>query len=352
MLILNDLHLSAQRRAGTTPKSQEALRSFLFNSVRSTLATTKEQHLLILGDLFDDFNVTPRDWIEAYGIFCDWVTSGKKLTLVGGNHDIVERGVGVSGFEMLCTVLSDLSPGLVQTVMIGQCNEVEPHIYAIAHHSTDEAFHQQLSKLLAKVVPGDRVLLHCNYDCPWEPHDHSLNLTVEQAKEFVGKGATLYFAHEHQAKQALGGSVVIFGNQTPSSIVDCLGNDAKFAHVLNGGCEKIKTWFHDQEVGGFAEVSWRDLDSIDSKVGNADFIRVTGSATREEASLVIDALANFRRSHPAFVIANAIKIDGIASEEGLPDSFEDVKSFDILNFIREQLTPEQLELFNKLEATC
>ena len=39
-----------------------------------------------------------------------------------------------------------------------------------------------------------------------------------------------YVIGQDQAKKALGGKVIILGNQWPTSIADCLGNDAKFAH--------------------------------------------------------------------------------------------------------------------------
>lgn len=93
----------------------------------------------------------------------------------------------------------------------------------------------------------------------------------------------------------------------------------------------------------FAEVDWRELDGV-----NADFIRVVGDAANAEAADVIDALHRFRQKSDAFVITNAVKIDGIADIGDLPETFEVAKKFDVMEFIYSKLDDREAEVVKGL----
>lgn len=360
MLILNDVHLGVQRKSGVTPASQEALRNWLFRSFEEKLYDSDQDHILILGDLFDQFEIAARDWLHTYKILQDAVVRGKRLTLVAGNHDHSPKAARVSSFEMLCTVLLEqFGPDWVTIVGIDQWARIDRRPdgstcfdIALAHCSNQDTFDQKLAEVLVVARPGTRVLLHCNFDNNFAARsDHSLNVTREQAYAFKDKGATLYFAHEHQAKTDLGGAVVVFGNQWPTSISDCLNNDEKYAHVFAGGVTKVQTWKRDAEAA-FETVPWDVLADYPTD-GGAGFIKVVGSATSGEAGAVINAIAKFRQKSSAFVITNGVQIDGIVAAEALPESFEVTKSFDVMQFIKTNLTDAEyaaVEELNKASA--
>ena len=199
MLVINDIHIGVQRKAGTTQASQEALRGFLFDSLRATLDQTAEDHLLVDGDLFDTFEVSPRDWIETYSVFCAWLAKGTFLTLVAGNHDTVERGEKMSSFAMLCRVLKDQYTN-VQLVMIDAWGEVDQGVYAVAHCANQDLFDLRLGELL-KQAPKF-LFIHANYDNKFAAvSDHSLNVSQEWAERFIEIGTTMIFSHEHQANR-------------------------------------------------------------------------------------------------------------------------------------------------------
>lgn len=347
MLVLNDVHLGVQRSGGTTPASREALRSYLFDSFEQAIMDTNEDHICILGDLFDQFEVEPRDWVQCYLILQDWLVTRGRLTLVAGNHDHSPKALKVSSFEMLCQVLVEqFGPERVQIAGINVMRLIEPGIWALAHCSNQDIFNATLTELLGVVNSGNRVLLHANYDNNFAAQsDHSLNVSREQAKAFAGKGATLYFAHEHQAREALGGSVVVFGNQWPTSIIDCLGNTFKSAHIFNGGCTKVGTWSH-EDPEGYAEVDWREMDMAPEQC--TGFIKITGTASANEAGDCMSALSKFRAKSLAFVITNGVHIDGVAANEDLPESFEATKAFDVMEFIYSNLDEAQTVAVKKL----
>lgn len=361
MLVLNDVHIGVERRGGTTPKTQEALRNYLFTSFEEKLMDCTSD-LLILGDLFDQFEVSPRDWIQTYLILQDWlVRTPRTLYLVAGNHDHSPKALRVSSFEMLCKVLVEqFGPERVVVVaidewkFIGSQDPSTAKTIALAHCSNQDIFNLKLAEVLQASGSGTRVLLHANFDNNFAVEsDHSLNVSRDQVKEFQGFGATLFFAHEHQARTEMGGSVVVFGNQWPTSIADCLNNDEKFAHVLSGSVEKIRTWTRDineelspSGIRGFAETDWRELANVDPQ--GALFIRVVGNASANEAAEVISAISKFRLTSEAFVISNVVKIDGIVQAEELPTAFEVTKKFDVMEFINKHLEPDEVEAVKKL----
>lgn len=333
MLVLNDIHLGVERKGGTTPASQEGLRTYLFGSTRSLLEESTETVLLVLGDLFNEFEIAPRDWIDTYLMLANWALR-KQLILVAGNHDWSPKGTKVSAFEMLCRVLKQEYDESVQVISIDQWQHISVNDIALAHCSNQDTFDIKVGEVLEECRAGTRVFLHANYHNNFAVEsDHSLNVSEEMAKRFASKGATLYFAHEHQARTALGGSVVVLGNQWPSSISDCLNNDFKYAHVIDGGVRKIETWSRDCDMG-FNEVSWRDLDQ---HVTTAGFIRIVGDAGTHEAGDVTSAIARFRTKAKALVISNATKVDGIAQQESLPETFEVAKRFDVMSFILDSM---------------
>lgn len=365
MLILNDIHLGVQRSGGTTPASREALRSYLFGAFKATLDNSNQTHLCILGDLFDTFEVEGRDWVECYMILSGWLNRYpdlRFLTLVAGNHDHSPKAQRVSSFEMLCRVLNEqFGPEQVKVVGIDAGAEIEPNIHALAHCSNQDIFNLRLTDLLGLVKVGDRVLLHANYDNHFAVEsDHSLNVSTEQTAEFMKKEVSIYFAHEHQARTilwktaAMGATesrsqvgTYVFGNQWPTSVSDCLNNDAKYAHVMDGGITKVPTWAR-SSTAGYAEIPWRDLGAWNESGQDPGFIKIVGTASSNEAGDCISAIAKFRTRSSAFVITNGVKIEGIADNEALPEAFEATKAFDVVQFIMSNLDEPQQRAVDKL----
>ena len=66
--IINDLHLGTQRVTGTTQKSQEELRKYLLAMFAKCLRIADDDDLIILGDLFDNYNIPTTDILAAYDL--------------------------------------------------------------------------------------------------------------------------------------------------------------------------------------------------------------------------------------------------------------------------------------------
>ena len=354
MIIINDTHLSVNRVSGTTPQSREDLRNYVFAEFDKLLDTTdNNSDLVILGDLFDSFDCDARDWLEAYWLLTAWCAynSFHTLYLVAGNHDTSAKANRVSSFETMAAVLKGQFNNVFVVGIDDACTIVgSPNVYIVAHHRNQELFDLTLAKVLSACKHGDYVLLHANYDNKFaEQADHSLNVSEAQALEFTKKGVDLLFAHEHHHRREIphgtpadGGSVVCLGNQIPTSVSDVLGRADKFYWKLwDEGLRKHKVW---EAKDNYAELDWRSLPQDNP----AKFIRVVGDAVNAEAAQVIDAIHRFRQKSNAFVITNAVRIEGIADIESLPATFEAAKKFDVMEFVYGQLNEAEAEVIRKI----
>lgn len=337
LTVLHDVHIGAQRSAGTTPLTAWQLRQYLLQSFKELVQAT-EGDLCILGDLFDTGNIPMADVLATWEILREWLEKGNNLTLCRGNHDLEKTLTTLSSFQFLCKLLVAQFPAQVLEVdrpMMIPGRDV----YVVPHMSNQDL----LDQALASVPKCTYLLVHCNFDNKYAVEsDHSLNLSLDQAMKLPVKH--IIFAHEHQAKTALGGKVFIAGNQIPSSISDCLGNDEKFlTQITPEGLKKVRTW---TAAGNYAEQDWRSLSDDGSK-----FIRVIGEACAEEAADVVTAISKFRNKSKALVITNAVKVEGAADGEQIQLTMEEVKSFNVLGALLECLDErEQGVVKNLLKA--
>lgn len=344
-IILNDTHLGVKRAAGTTPVSSVRLRKWLQGRF-SQFVQNLEEDLIINGDLFDGYDVDKYDVL-----FCLHTLSffAKKHTLylVAGNHDLSKDSSKLSSFEWLAEVLKVMHPDDV--VLIMEPTWIDHQFqYIIPHLVNQQELDVAIAELLDSVVPHANAtgkpikfcLFHANYDNHFAAQaDHSLNVSQDQALALINAGILPVFGHEHPKRVVdLGdGDVLCTGNQWPSSVSDCIGSTGKYAHRLlpSGNYESIKTWEPEE---GYAEVDWRELDVFGS---NANFIRVTGEATFEEAADVVAAVSRLRQRSEAFVVTNAVKTARADDSLDLEEAATVSQKLDVVKLLCEALTEEE-----------
>lgn len=350
MLTINDLHLGAARKAGTTPATQMSVRSYLQNALRDLLAASVDNHVVINGDLFDNFSVEPTEVVRVYETLCDWLREdGRMLTLIQGNHDWNPRGEKLSSFHLLCHFLVSRFGDQVVRVIDKGFAPVAEGIWAIPHMPNQDLFDMEVEKAIESGY-GKYLLLHCNYCSTFAEHaDHSLNISAVQVKALADAGWHLILGHEHQARSLPHATIV--GNQWPSSISDCLSHGSaqkdgkKYAlRLTQNGLEHTQTWSASED---YAEMDWRELDTEATQ----RFIRVTGDASSSEAEAAMSAIARFRQKSPALVVGNAVKVEGVAVIEGFEGSIqESIKSFDVLSALLEELSEAEAVVVRGLMA--
>lgn len=345
MLIINDTHIGVTRQGGTTPQSQQALREYILGKV-TELITTEWSEVTVNGDLFDGFTVDVLEVVRTYEMFADWLYTTKgTLNLIAGNHDYNPRGDKLSSYHLLCHFLKSHFGEKVRVFDEGFAS-VSGNICCIPHMPNQELFNMEIDKAIANGGrPDGWLLLHCNYKNTFaENSDHSLNLNDDQIGKLIMAGWKLVLGHEHQGYELRGSRVIVTGNQFPTSIADCIGENRKFAMRTNGeGFERIETWEPD---GSYIEVDWRDMN-----IGNADFVRVVGEASAAEAADVISAISKLRQQVNAFVITNAVKIAGNEAMADMAEvSLENVKAYDVMSAILKELTEAEAAVVKGLMA--
>lgn len=357
-LVVNDVHIGVNRQAGTTPASQQALRTYVRDSFGDLIFKHLDKDLIIAGDLFDGFTVEIQEILETVFTLSGWLRDSEgRLILIPGNHDIGKRNDKMSSFGFLCSLLTKLRPGRV-IVPNGCLTDLGDNIYAIPHCMNQDLFNIELEKALH--VPDGILILHANVDNGFaERSDHSLNVDSEWLTK-LSRRHMLLFAHEHQGRTITygGNAIKVLGNQWPSSVADCLSHGEaqksgrKYAHIvhtdeiLNGdkfSLEPIETWWRD---GDFEEMDWLELRET-----GARFIRITGEASSEQAADVINTIARYRQNSDAFVITNGVSIAGVQGMEDLTEiAVSQVRAVNVLEALLEHLTPEEGVVVKELLA--
>lgn len=325
LYVINDVHAGAIRSGGTTPATSIALRHATLDSFRALLAKCVGGDLLINGDLFDAFMVPFTDLWAVVEACVAWCGEGCHLYAGKGNHDQAKNTFNMSSFDLFCKMMAALTPNfhaVTEPTLIPQHKA-----YVIPHMANQDLFDEAL-----KAMPKCRVLfLHANFDNKFAVEaDHSLNVSPEQAE--AAPCEVIVFGHEHQRKTALNGKVVVVGNQIPTSVADCLGNDAKYLLKIGEVLEHLPVW---EAKDDFLRADWRSLSEYTAAPQR--FIRVEGDATSAEASQVVSAISKFRSKSPAFVVTNAVAIDGVQADDDLKLNLDSAKSFDVLAALVEVL---------------
>lgn len=329
--ISTDWHVGVVRSSGTSAASQAQLKRYILSSLADCLDDSDH---LVCGDLFNSFTVDSVEVLAAYAVFAAWLDEfGKKLALVRGNHDHHESNGKLSSFDLLASILQMHYPD--QVVVARDVTEWKNFIL-VPHLPNNDLLNLAIDGL--GDVAGKFVVFHANLANMFASHsDHSLDVSMAQAKSLVDRGATVLFGHEHISRRLMGEKVIVLGNSVPSSISDCLTNNFKFAHrVLDGQISTIPTWSR-TGPNGYEEMDWRDLHESEAK-----FIRIVGSATAEEAEAVVEAVAKYRAKSGAFVVGNAVVVDGLAAMDALEEaSAETIKSFDVMSALLSYLNEEE-----------
>lgn len=350
MLTLNDLHIGPHRTGGTTPISYALLSNYAHDCFAQLLDLAEpDEDVLVNGDLFDGFVISNNDLVRAFNTVLDAFRLGKirKLILSRGNHDISKNSEKLSSFDVFGSMLT-AALGVERVIVVIDYEQVITDagpVWILPHLPNQELFNLALDDIGKN--PRPYLFVHANFDNGFaEEADHSLNMSKVQAERLHRAGVkSIIFGHEHQQRQEASG-VFVVGNQFPTSISDCLGNSMKRAlRVEQHSMTTITTW---EDRGSYMEVDWTKLSTVPPEI---EFIRVKGEATAEQAADVLAAVSTLRKSHNAFVITNAVEVDGRSMDVSALEAVENVQRFDVLTFLKDNLTPEQQGAVDAIVAT-
>ena len=331
LTILSDVHIGAIRSAGTTPTTQYALRQHVLSEFKRLLPVTGD--LLLNGDLFDTNNIPISDVLKTYIILNDWLTQhpDSKLYNATGNHDASKTSTVLSSFQFLGKLLKLAHPN--RYVHIEE-PMMTPHGYVIPHLRNQDLFNHALSN----VQECPFLFLHANFDNGFAAQsDQSLNVSREQAE--ICKARIIVFGHEHHKR--IVGKVVIPGNQIATSVSDWLSpQDKGYVTITDGKLDYVTSAVRATE---FIELEWRNLEVSDHK-----FVRVSGEASGDEASDVVNAINAFRKKSEAFVITNAVAISTGSVKVDFDSTLTAVQHFSVMDALKEILTEDEMRVVETL----
>jgi DNA repair exonuclease SbcCD nuclease subunit len=312
VLIHNDFHCGVSRVGGTTPASQVAMEEWQLSELERILQTPHDQ-LIILGDLCDK-RVTQPHLIKHIS---DILRPFKPL-IIQGNHD--SQGKQDHTISS-CELISYFSQG----EFINEPGMYGDNIYIVPHMFNQELFDAEIEK-----VPENQMLLvHCNIDSPFAQGDHSLNLSKKQIKSLEKKNVHIICAHEHKSRKPFK-NVTCIGNQIPTSIADCIGEDVKYAGMIEDG------EFNLIEVQDMSEIYTEFDYSQIGRVKPLKFTRITGEVSPTEYVDIRKAYNELRRTSDAFVIKNDVRI----MTDEVEVTKEEVTNFNVVELLLGRMKPE------------
>ena len=351
MYILNDHHLGVKRVAGTTPVSTLMLQQYLVDNFEKLLKGINED-VCVLGDLFDSYLIDLVTIKLVANVIREWLNKNTDcgFVMVRGNHDAINNIGSMGSLDFLMWLLEAEYDCRIQYITEPEYI-VDTYHYVIPHLQNQDLFNTALDNVPAE---ASTLLLHANYDNFFATEaDHSLNISESQAIRSNKKGTKIFLGHEHSARRP-SPHVHVLGNQFPSSISDCKGQAKKYYHYLNNDtCELVKldSWCSDE----YTEIDCHALMEKDGEyfpTNNVKFVRIVGACTATEAPQVIRAIAYYRKKSEAFIVSNAVKIEGLLAMEDLPDNMEDAKSFDALEALFSMLAEEHVSVIKKMKGAA
>lgn len=348
-LVINDLHLGVQRTGGTTLSSASALRTFAHNQHTRLLqlaVTHGCKRVIVNGDLADAYDIPLMQALSIYETADNFMSAHPDIDVVWslGNHDLSKDSSKLGTVAFVAALLGMRHSNFTLVDVATTLTDINTHI--VPHTSNQDLFDLELTR-----IPGGTkwLLLHANLDNIYAcASDHSLNLSRDQAKELKKSGMKVVFGHEHQGREILGGSVIVVGNQFPTSVSDCLAHGDgqkdgnKRCMIIDHDSdthEFIATWTPDDDDGWYAVVDWRELPELVEE--GSGFVRVEGTAEAAEAAQVIKAISAFRQRSKSYVVTNAVQIEKVEGLDDLSDSIEDIRSLNIVDMLMEHLDPKQ-----------
>ena len=224
--IINDLHLGVKRTGGTTPASAAMLNEWAFEQYRKLLQQAVKhgaERIIVNGDLTDRYDIDLVDALKLFEITGTFMSDHINVQVIWalGNHDLSKDSSKLGTVQFIGSLLS----GIHSRFFLVSRSEYwsQPDTLIIPHLVNQDEFDTAVE---AATKSGPRyLLLHCNYDNPFAgAADHSLNLSREQARRLKKAGVTTILGHEHQGRKDLGDTLVVVGNQFPTSVADCLSH--------------------------------------------------------------------------------------------------------------------------------
>ncbi len=237
ILFASDFHLGASRKAGYTPESSARREDYAYDLLEQILKTPHD-YAICGGDFFDKFTNSETCIARASEV-------AKSFDFIlPGNHDLSSRESVIGSLELLYFLRQREYWFIRSNDLFGYQNM---HVFVVPHQLTQERFIEELGKAELAAQAGGHgtwkiLLLHCNYNSPFELNDSSLNLPREKAHELLSTFHYILLGHEHRALDDFDGRLRIIGSHLPTTLDDLTDKRHLVFDTDTGHLESITHW--------------------------------------------------------------------------------------------------------------
>jgi DNA repair exonuclease SbcCD nuclease subunit len=289
--IFSDPHIGCTRSSHTTTASREKLKEHLYSSAIQQVTFDNDDFVVCCGDMFDTYWSDSRSLQLGMEVYhgCDLVLEG--------NHDHANRMNTDSSLSFLKKLNSHVRNEANQPKVNYEFHKGIT-MQVIHHKFTQDLFDEALSK----VVDGDILFLHCNYNSGYAKDDASLNLTKEQAEILLTKVKLIFIGHEHAYSEHFGGRLILTGNTHPTSFSDI---SDKYSWSVDQDLNVTKKLIWDAKKNSI-KFDYKSLFE-DIYLDGYQFIEITGVAERSELPAIARAVSNLWKTYStALMIKNSV----------------------------------------------
>lgn len=239
MNFFTDPHLGTRRAANTTRESSKKLQDTLYQAALNAIHPDTPN--ICLGDLFDRAFNDESVLVQGFNVATNCVGT------LAGNHDETNRAGTVTSL----TALKEMGVDIISTPCLSK-----PHfevfgghagLYFVPHHASQELFEKAMFEASAHAAANREgksaiLALHCNYNCPFEMEDDTLNLSTEVAEQLLEYFDLILLGHEHKPSTHHDGRVIILGNTHPTSFSDISDKYRYGIDLDTCEVEQVKIW--------------------------------------------------------------------------------------------------------------
>ena len=330
-LFFTDPHLGVKRNAHTTSKSQELLRSFLFESVRKFLhertghppiarlpilnPDKSAPKAICCGDLVDTYTNKEDVISEAaiVSLYCDYT--------LAGNHDSRNNVETKSTLQLIAELNEHTSSKFVISpngsepyfweAPLGE-EEDKVTMWFIPHCFTQQVFEDSIQQVIEASQQGEKryniLALHCNVD---EVHgasevDSSTLVLTRELQQKCKVFDLVLVGHEHTARKK--GNIQILGNWFPVSFGEI---DDRYVYFFDTETKELTREMIFKKEDIFAEIDANDMLESEGEIELPHrMIDVTGDVEAVDYPRLMRALAKFWKinENTLFAVRNSASI--------------------------------------------
>jgi len=327
---LGDCHFG-KRPSHSTKASAHRHKSKVDAAAQRALGTPHDM-LIQLGDLFESYAATNNDMVRAADATrtCDYILKG--------NHDHSHNSYNVSALEDL-EELCDAP--VIKEPCIQKVAEVDDSIslHFIPYMPTQTEFLEALDNLAPVRDEVNILILHTNiYGEGFNTSEVENNLTKERALELSGRFDLVVSGHEHNGSCKHG--VHMVGSLYPHNFGDISSKSVLIFDTETKEITKELIW---NASLGYTSVTPEQFLKLDNNHG-FDFIEISGDVPSTEILPLVKHVGALLNDSAVSGIKNNVKV-----LRNIDVSGDATPSVNWKEFVKEQLTDEQYELFLELD---